>query len=81
MSDKPSSDKPLYDELMNLTTEIGELEVENKELKKWADKLIKECSVLNETNSELMAGLIEYNQATFKKRLRYLFTGEMGGGE
>ena len=28
------SDKPLYDELMNLVTEIGELEVENGLLKK-----------------------------------------------
>ena len=94
MSDKPFSDKPLYDELMNLVTEIGELEVENRLLKDSVVNLKnlqlqkealsfkvysckKEIEELRDENMELMASLIEYNQATFKKRLRYLFTGEL----
>ena len=37
------SDKPLYDELMNLVTEIGELEIENKRLKE--EKAIDQKSI------------------------------------
>ena len=82
------SDKPLYDELMNVAAEIGELEIENNRLKeemticekringfKQTEKALKEWML----NQEIIVSDLQRKiaGASFKKRLRYLFTGKL----
>ena len=67
MSDKPSSDKPLYDELMNLVIEIGELEVENRQL--------KEEVAINKKSVEALKGAIDLygvKSNEYGLKIRYL---------
>jgi len=80
--------KKIYDAMMNLSVEVGEIEVENMNLTDINSKLavqinntIQDAATLERKADKLSGELLRYEMATWKDRLRYFFTGKIGGGE
>ena len=74
----------LYNDFMNLATEVGELETENKSLKcllatyeKNCDEAYSTISIMVKKEETTTQDLLAYETATWKDRFKYFLTGKM----
>jgi len=80
--------KKIYDAMMNLSVQVGELEIENKDLGGQVENLTLQYTAakaaiqkLVEKRDQMEGDLLKYETATWIDRLRYFFTGKIGGME
>jgi FtsZ-binding cell division protein ZapB len=71
----------LYNDFMNLATEVGELETENKNLKYEIEVLKSQTDFnllsMREKIKSATSNLFAYETANWKDRFKYFLTGKM----